>query len=176
MYRQQFGQQFSTRVDVLEKEFTEQLSELQDKVPPFDSDTVVSIIESEFGVPISEKYEYFDPQPLAAASLGQVHLLAKLNGETVIVKVQRSAPPAPCRAADATPHLEAPPAPGKRPRDFAVREVERRGRGGLDALAGPERGAAAGAGAARAAARAGALALAPAHGGRPRVGMRSGSR
>ena len=88
MYRQQFGQQFSTRVDVLEKEFTEQLSELQDKVPPFDSDTVVSIIESEFGVPISEKYEYFDPQPLAAASLGQVHL-AKLNGETVIVKVQR---------------------------------------------------------------------------------------
>jgi predicted unusual protein kinase regulating ubiquinone biosynthesis (AarF/ABC1/UbiB family) len=82
------GQQFSTRVDVLEKEFTEQLSELQDKVPPFDSDTVVSIIESEFGVPVSEKYEYFDTQPLAAASLGQVHL-AKLNGETVIVKVQR---------------------------------------------------------------------------------------
>ena len=82
------GQQFSTRVDVLEKEFTEQLSELQDKVPPFDSETVVSIIESEFGVPIGDKYDEFDTQPLAAASLGQVHL-AKLNGQTVIVKVQR---------------------------------------------------------------------------------------
>ena len=80
------GQQFSTRVDVLEKEYIEQLTELQDKVPPFSSKTAREIIERELGKPIEEVFDEFSDEPLAAASLGQVHL-AKLNGEQVVVKV-----------------------------------------------------------------------------------------
>ncbi|XP_065873620.1 protein ACTIVITY OF BC1 COMPLEX KINASE 8, chloroplastic [Euphorbia lathyris] len=82
------GQQFSTRVDILAQEYVDQLSELQDQVPPFPSETAVSIVEQELGAPVDKLFDRFDYEPIAAASLGQVHR-ARLKGEEVVIKVQR---------------------------------------------------------------------------------------
>ncbi|KAK8462452.1 hypothetical protein SEVIR_1G209800v4 [Setaria viridis] len=82
------GQQFSTRVDILPQEYVDQLSELQDQVPPFPSETAVKIVEEELGSSVNQIFDRFDFEPIAAASLGQVHR-ARLNGQEIVIKVQR---------------------------------------------------------------------------------------
>jgi len=83
------GQLLSTRADILPTESVEELSKLQDEVPSFTAAKARQIIESDLGKPIDEMFGYFDPIPLAAASLGQVHKAQLHTGEEIVIKVQR---------------------------------------------------------------------------------------
>ena len=80
---------FSTRADLFPAEYVEELSKLQDRVPAFSYEQVERIIEQDFGRTIPELFCSFDPVPLAAASLGQVHRAQLQSGEEVVVKIQR---------------------------------------------------------------------------------------
>jgi len=82
------GQILSTRPDMLSPAFIEELENLQDKVPPFSYKEVVEQLVREIGHP-DDIFAEFDPEPLAAASIGQVHMGRLKSGEKVIVKVQR---------------------------------------------------------------------------------------
>lgn len=83
------GQSLSTRADLLPREYIQALSQLQDQVPPFASATALALVEQELGSPLGELFQSFEPEPLASASLGQVHRACLLSGEEVVVKVQR---------------------------------------------------------------------------------------
>ncbi|SIR25629.1 Predicted unusual protein kinase regulating ubiquinone biosynthesis, AarF/ABC1/UbiB family [Haladaptatus litoreus] len=81
------GQLLSTRPDILPPEYVEELSKLQDEVPPAEWERARKVLESEIG-PVEEKFAEFDTEAISGASLGQVYA-AQINGEKVAVKVRR---------------------------------------------------------------------------------------
>jgi len=90
------GQYLSSRLDVLPPEITHELAGLQDEVPPVRFDAIRRLANAELGVPLERAYAWFDPTPLAAASLGQAHRArlspidaADTGLEEAVVKVQR---------------------------------------------------------------------------------------
>jgi ubiquinone biosynthesis protein len=83
------GQMLSSRSDLLPIDWITELSKLQDSLPSFPFETVREIVQQELGRPLEEVYLEFDPQPLAAASIGQVHHAVLTNLNHVVVKVQR---------------------------------------------------------------------------------------
>ena len=84
-----FGQALSTRRDLLPADIADELAKLQDRVPPFDSAIAVASIEKAFGLPLGEIFGSFEPKPLAAASIAQVHVATLKNGREVVVKILR---------------------------------------------------------------------------------------
>jgi len=83
------GQIASTRPDLFSADILNELKELQDMVPPFTYDEAVRILEEELGSSVTELFQHFSEEPLAAASIGQVHRAVLKDGSDVVVKIQR---------------------------------------------------------------------------------------
>ncbi|MBI2546516.1 AarF/ABC1/UbiB kinase family protein [Candidatus Woesearchaeota archaeon] len=83
------GQLLSLRPDMIPKEYSEEFGKLRDRVKPFPSDIAIRTIQDELKVPLEDVFTTFNPEPLAAASIGQVHDATLNKGEQVVIKVQR---------------------------------------------------------------------------------------
>lgn len=83
------GQILSTRPDLIPVEFLRELAKLQDKVPPFSAQDARKIIETELGAAVEDLFADFDDEPLASASIGQVHRATLRSHQEIAVKVQR---------------------------------------------------------------------------------------
>lgn len=84
-----FGQMLSTRPDLLPDDIAEELSKLQDRVPPFPGDQAKVMIARAYGGPLEDHFKEFDPEPVASASVAQVHYAVLRDGTEVAVKVLR---------------------------------------------------------------------------------------
>ncbi len=84
-----FGQVLSTRRDLLPADLAEELAKLQDRVPPFAPDLAIAEVEKSLGRKIQDSFETFDREPVASASVAQVHLAVLKDGTEVAVKVLR---------------------------------------------------------------------------------------
>src|SRR6266852_685038 len=85
------GQILSSRPDILPPDFIAELSHLQDSAPPMTLEAVLRLVEQGLGHPAGELFAQIDPEPLASASIAQVHRARLKSGESVVVKVQRPA-------------------------------------------------------------------------------------
>ncbi|MFM7448269.1 MAG: ABC1 kinase family protein [Leptolyngbyaceae cyanobacterium] len=83
------GQALSTRPDLIHKDFLEELVKLQDQLPPFPNHVAFHILETELERSVDETFSQISPEPVAAASLGQVYRARLYSGEEVAVKIQR---------------------------------------------------------------------------------------
>ena len=83
------GQVLSTRPDLVPVEFVTELAKLQDEVPAFPFSEVKEVVQAEFGLPCEALFDELEEQPLASASIGQVHKARLKDGEAVAVKFQR---------------------------------------------------------------------------------------
>jgi ubiquinone biosynthesis protein len=83
------GQVLSTRRDILPDDIADELAKLQDRVPPFPGKKAVCIVEESLGLPINQIFLQFDEQPLASASIAQVHAATLRDGKLAVVKVLR---------------------------------------------------------------------------------------
>lgn len=83
------GQALSTRPDLVQQDFLDELVKLQDQLPPFPNELAFRIIETQLDAPIADTFSEISPNPIAAASLGQVYRARLFSGEEVAVKVQR---------------------------------------------------------------------------------------
>ena len=83
------GQLLSGRGDLLPAEYVQELTKLLDAAPAFPYQDVVTVVEAELGRPPQELFDFFDPTPIAAASIGQVHRAILPTGEHAVAKVQR---------------------------------------------------------------------------------------
>ena len=84
-----FGQALSTRRDVLPVDIADELAKLQDRVPPFSPEEALEVLEHAFGESVEVLFETFEREPLAAASVAQVHAAKLKTGEDVVVKLLR---------------------------------------------------------------------------------------
>jgi ubiquinone biosynthesis protein len=84
-----FGQVLSTRRDLLPRDIADELAKLQDDVPPFPGPLALALVERAFGRPIGDLFASFDEQPVASASIAQVHFATLKDGRAVAVKVLR---------------------------------------------------------------------------------------
>jgi ubiquinone biosynthesis protein len=84
-----FGQVLSTRRDLLPADIADELAQLQDNVPPFPAAQSAAIVERAFGKPLTDVFTSFDAEPVASASIAQVHFAVLKNGREVAVKVLR---------------------------------------------------------------------------------------
>jgi ubiquinone biosynthesis protein len=83
------GQVLATRPDLIPQSYCDDFKRLQDSAPPFSTEQARMIIEAELGLPFEDLFARFEPEPIAAASIAQVHKACLLDGTRVIVKVQR---------------------------------------------------------------------------------------
>src|SRR5712671_7136290 len=84
-----FGQALSTRRDLLPADLADELAKLQDRVPPFPGELALAEVERAFGKPIAKAFERFELQPVASASVAQVHLAVLPGGTEAAVKILR---------------------------------------------------------------------------------------
>lgn len=84
-----FGQLLSTRRDLIPDDIANALARLRDRVPPFPGIEARRIVETAYGCPLSQVFEFFEEEPLASASIAQVHAARLRNGREVVVKVVR---------------------------------------------------------------------------------------
>ncbi len=83
------GQILSTRTDILPSEYTEELSKLQNSLPPLPFSTIEEVILQEFGKPVNEVFKSFEKTPIGVASIGQAHIATLTDGTDVVIKVQK---------------------------------------------------------------------------------------
>ncbi len=84
-----FGQVLSTRRDLLPADIAEELAKLQDRVPPFPTEQVIATLDRVYGKPVTQVFKTFEREPVASASVAQVHLAELPDGTPAAVKVLR---------------------------------------------------------------------------------------